>query len=64
MSEFQHCGICGALDHDTWDGHLEDEVRAACDHAECLWPGECQDYTPAPMTEAEHVAAAYAHLGL
>ena len=55
MATFKHCGICGGLDHDTWDH---------CDHAECLWPGECQDYTPAPTTEAEHIAAAYAHLGL
>ena len=53
-----YCGICGSLGHDTGDH------RATCDHAECLWPGECQDYTPAPTTEAEHIAAAYAELGL
>jgi len=54
-----YCGICGSLDHDL-SGH-----QATCDHAECLWPGECQDYTaPAPLTEGEHIAAAYAELGL
>lgn len=52
-----YCGICGGLDHDTWD-----EGWHVSEQADGTLVGTMSQAKVERMTEAEHVAAAYRDL--